>query len=183
MGGRGMRAKGVSLWLMPTGPVRDGLAGRIRDISRRLRAPVFAPHVTLVPGCRGSEEAILQAAAKLAAAATPLTIELGEPGWRDEYFRCLFLEVAKSPELTALETRARELLGLEPSPDYFPHLSLVYAIRSRAEKRAVAAGLGALERRFVARAVHVYRTEGGVSSWCRLASFGFNSRRKPPAAG
>jgi len=170
------QANGVSLWLMPTGAARGSLARLIRDVSGRVRAPIFDPHVTLVPGIEGDEERILRATAQLAASSRPLTIQLGRPGWRDEYFRCLFFEAERSAGLLNLERRARERLDLAPVTDYFPHLSLVYADLVESAKRALLPDLPERPPAVRVDAIHVYRTRGAVGNWRRLACFGFRSR-------
>ena len=171
-----MRAKGVSLWLMPAAPAREPLAALIQDVSGRFRAPRFEPHVTLVPGLLGAVEPILEAMARLAARTPPFQVRLGPLGWRDEYFRCLFAEVERDPELVAFEANARQELGLEPEPGYFPHLSLLYADLDVGRKRALAAQLPARPAGFEVHVVHVYKTHGAVSRWHRLASFGLSRR-------
>lgn len=172
-----MRATGVSLWLMPAGAALEALAGVIREVSARSHGPVFEPHVTLVPGIQGDVERILQATARLAAQTAPVDVRLGSLGWKDEYFRCLFVEVRKDPELMALERNARELLGLPPEPAYFPHLSLLYADLDSDSKPGIAESVPPRLQGFSVQAIHVYKTHGAVSRWQRLASFGL--RRRP----
>ena len=176
MVGQRMRAKGVSLWLMPRGPVHEDLTRVIRDVSARSRGPVFEPHVTLVPGVEGDVERILLATARLAARTAPFEVRLESLGWRDEYFRCLFVEVRQDPELMVLARSAREMLGLPPEPSYFPHLSLLYADLDAASKPGLAQGVHLRPQGFLVQALHVYKTHGSVPDWQRLATFGFRCR-------
>jgi len=176
MVGQRMRAKGVSLWLMPRGPVHEDLTRVIRDVGARSHGPVFEPHVTLVPGVEGDVDRILLATARLAARTAPFEIRLESLGWRDEYFRCLFVEVRQDPELMVLARSAREMLGLPPEPSYFPHLSLLYADLDASSKPETARLVPPRPAGFPVRAIHVYETRGPVSSWERLASFGLRHR-------
>jgi len=177
MVGQRMRATGVSLWLMPRGPVHEDLTRVIRDVGARSHGPVFEPHVTLVPGVEGDVERILLATARLAARTAPFEIRFQALGWRDEYFRCLFVEVRQDPELMALARSARETLSLSPEPGYFPHLSLLYSDLDSTSKPDMARQVPPWPKGFLAHAIHVYRTHGPVSRWHRLASFGL--RRRP----
>jgi len=44
------------LWLKPSGPSYEVLAGLIRDLAKELSAPVFEPHVTFLGDLEGSEQ-------------------------------------------------------------------------------------------------------------------------------
>lgn len=171
-----MRAKGVSLWLVPGGKIREDLARLVRNVSARSGGPVFEPHVTLVPGIEGDVEPVLRAVARLAARTAPFEIRLEALGWRDEYFRCLFVEVRQDRELMALARTAREMLDLPAEPGYFPHLSLLYADLDAGSKPELAREVPPRPAGFLVHAIHVYRTQGPVSGWHRLACFGFTRR-------
>jgi 2'-5' RNA ligase len=176
-----MRAKGVSLWLVPRGEAHEDLARLVRDASARSSGPAFEPHVTLVPGVEGDVDRVLHATARLAARTAPFEIRLAALGWRDEYFRCLFVEVQKDPELMALASAAREMLDLPAEPGYFPHLSLLYADLGAGSKPELAREVPPRPAGFLVQAIHVYRTQGPVAGWHRLACFGF--RRRPAWRG
>jgi len=50
------KAKGYSLWLMPTEEVYDGLNTIISQLSRKYSTQYFKPHVTLIGEILGSED-------------------------------------------------------------------------------------------------------------------------------
>jgi 2'-5' RNA ligase len=168
------RAKGLSLWLMPEGPVHETLVGRIEHLAERLATARFEPHVTLLPGVSGPEADVVDGARALAAELAPLALEPSEVGGADAHFRCLFFRIRATEALRAAHTRAARRFGREPDPSFDPHLSLVYGTldtRVKAElSRELAEGIPAS---FEVRRLHVWRTEGVVREWRKLDSIAF----------
>ena len=54
------KASRYSLWLMPTGEVRQRLAAAILDLSREYAVPAFKPHVTLAGGIVGPAREVVE---------------------------------------------------------------------------------------------------------------------------
>ena len=171
-GSEAERARGISIWLVPDGEVRDRLAARIAEWGRRHGTPSFEPHVTLLGGIGGREGDVLGRGALLAASLRSLTIRLTGLRRSDEYFRCLVLEAERSPDLLAAHERASDLLGLRDRPPFLPHLSLVYGRLAAEDVSAAEEALRAiaLPLRFEARRLEIHRTEGTVAEWRRLAA-------------
>jgi hypothetical protein len=65
-----------SLWLMPTGEVRQRLAGTILELSRQYATPAFEPHVTLASGMVGPAREVVAKMRELARRIPPFTIRL-----------------------------------------------------------------------------------------------------------
>lgn len=164
-------AKGLSLWLMPEGAVREGLAALIDRLATRLGTAAFVPHVTLLPGLSGlEEEEVLDRARVIAAELRPLPLAFSGVDGSDTHFRCLFLRVVASAALWEAHALASRHFAREPDETFDPHLSLVYG--------ALDAGRKARLRRelhlddplpFEGRHLHVWRTEGPVGDWRELA--------------
>lgn len=55
-----MKAKGYSLWLMPTGEAYGKFSNLIKRLAKEYNAPVFEPHVTLIGDLMGSENGVLK---------------------------------------------------------------------------------------------------------------------------
>jgi 2'-5' RNA ligase len=169
------RAKGISLWLVPEGAVRQTLAEQIQRLADRLGTPRFAPHVTLLPGIPDPETKVVDAARALAAELGPLSLESsGVVDGAETHFRCLFLRLRASEALREAHARAARRLGRDPDPSFDPHLSLVYGTldaRVRAQlSRELAPRIPAS---FEACRLQVWRTEGPVGEWRELGSFAF----------
>ena len=170
------RAKGLSLWVMPEGRVREGLAALIGGLAARLGTAAFAPHVTLLPGLSGPESEVLARARVLATELTPLSLGFSGVDGTGEHFRCLFLRVAPSPALRDAHARAAHRFGREPEPSFDPHLSLVYGMLDTGLKVDLKHALGPLAPpSFEGRCLHVWRTEGRVGEWREVAALALGS--------
>src|SRR5437879_1543205 len=154
-------AVGMSLWLMPEGRAGDRLRALIGELARRHRTPSFLPHLTLLGGIPGPEEAALSRAAGPARGLAPIAIRLREVETSDEYFRCVFVRAEPTKALRGAHVDARAALaGAAPTP-FKPHLSLLYGRLGPNERAAVLWELGGtLEVAFEASRLHVFRTQG-----------------------
>jgi len=165
-----------SLWLMPTGEVRQTLAAAILDLSREYAAPTFEPHVTLAGGIVGPAREVASKMADLARQIPPFTIRLTEVDFLDEYFRCLFLRVAATYPIMKANKLARAVFNLEKQPAFMPHLSLLYADLPSGVKERIVASLGRrFELEFKVSSVHLYLIKGEAAVWRRMARFGLGS--------
>ena len=158
---------------MPTGEVRQRLAGTIRDLSREYAAPAFEPHVTLASGIVGPAREVASKMADLARRIPPFTVRLAEVDFLDEYFRCLFVRVATTHPIMRASKVARAVFNLEKQPAFMPHLSLLYANFPSDVKERIVASLGRrFELEFKVSSLHLYLTKGEPAAWRRLSTFG-----------
>lgn len=164
--------KGSALWLMPEEPMFTLLAGEISRLGQRFFTPFFEPHVTLVGGITADEEEAVAKSASLARLVEPSRIELGEVGYRDEYFRCLFVSVAPADLLIKAHRAALEAFDLQEEPAYMPHLSLLYGKLPVATKGELAAAYSFLSgQAFEVRRLALYRVSGRPQEWKCIGKF------------
>lgn len=164
-----MKAKGYSLWVMPTGAAYASFATLINRLAAEYDAPVFEPHVTVLGEITQPEAEILQRAMQLAQGQPPFQLHLHTVDYHDAYFRALFVRVQESEPLFALHQRAQELFQMPALPEYMPHLSLLYGQFPQAVKEAIIASTGkAQAARFTVNSIHVVNTEGEARSWYRV---------------
>lgn len=160
------------MWLIPSGEPYARLSGMIRRLARQCGGPIFEPHVTLLGGMVGEAEAMSDEVARLAAVTKPLDLHLGGIGFRAEFFRCLFLHVVETEELTAAHEKAMEIFSLHRRSPYMPHLSLIYADLEEGAKRRIAADLGeTLEGSFTVSSIHLVSLEGRPEAWRAVREF------------
>jgi 2'-5' RNA ligase len=153
--------------------VYDRLRRIIQRLSARYGAPQFSPHVTLLGGCVGARRELIGKSARVAAALRPFTLRLGDIGFLDEYFRCLFVHVALTEPLRRAHQAARREFGHAREPAFMPHLSLLYGNFPRSLKEQAIAEMGPrLEMQFKARSLHLWQGHGDPRNWRRVASFG-----------
>jgi 2'-5' RNA ligase len=158
---------------MPTGEVRQRLAGTILDLSREYAAPSFEPHVTLASGIVGPAREVASKMADLARQISPFTVRLTEVDFLDEYFRCLFVRVAMTHPIMKANKLARAVFSLAQQPAFMPHLSLLYAdLPSGVKDRIVASLAWRFELQFKVSSLHLYLIKRKVAAWWRVASFG-----------
>lgn len=168
-GAKIMKAKGYSLWVMPTGEAYDTFSILIKRLAQEYDAPVFDPHVTVLGEATQPEAEIIKRAEQLAQGHTPFQLHLHTIDYQDAYFRALFVRVQESEPLLALHQRAQELFQMPALPGYMPHLSLLYGHFPQAVKETIIATIGQdLAARFTVRSLHVVKTEGDVKHWSRI---------------
>ena len=95
------RAKGFSLWLMPSGDLYEALAHTILRLSRVYQTPAFEPHVTLLGELTEPETEVLSKTQHLASLIRPCEIRLSRADYLSDYFRCLFLRVEETEPVMA----------------------------------------------------------------------------------
>jgi 2'-5' RNA ligase len=178
--GRGWRAAGrdrdrpalsgsYALWLVPQGAARRRLAAAIRRLGRKHGGPVFAPHVTLLGGIEGDGATVMARLARLAAATRCFDVRLSGAGFRDEYFRCLFLRAQRTAALQAARRRAARIFTPRRRDRFMPHLSLFYGRLADGVRRREAAAIGdRMVLRFPVRAIDLVATKGEPEAWRRV---------------
>jgi 2'-5' RNA ligase len=172
-------SKAYSLWIMPLGSEAFGrLATLISNISDAYSpkghpSPDFDPHITLLGGIEGDEETVKEKTKKTAAELNSFDVRLDGIGQRDEYFRALFFDLKNNAYLKEANAIARKTFGLEPDPNYEPHMSVIYGRFEKEKKREMAEtwckrykGMS-----FVAEWLFLYSTDGKVGEWHEVAEF------------
>jgi 2'-5' RNA ligase len=179
-----MQAPRFSLWLLLPREAHERFQSLIAKLSARLGTPLFEPHITLLGGLTGSEEALRRQTRALAGATAPFEVRLLEVGCLDEYYRCLFVKIALSRALQEVHAVARHFFDQSLDADFFPHLSLVYGNLEEKEKENIQNDIGGdFNENLRLDELGLYDTSGPV--WrcvvrCRLgASDGQVSVRTP----
>ena len=168
-----MRPSNYSVWLMPAGEVRRRLAETILDLSRQYGTPSFEPHVTLAEGVRGSAREVASKMSGIAKQIPPITVRLTTVDGLEEYFRCLFVRVAKTHPIMRANKVAREAFHLGPKRPFMPHLSLLYGNLPASEKQKIIASLGRrFELEFKATRLHLYLIKGTPGAWRAVMTSG-----------
>lgn len=165
-------AKHYSIWLMPTGAVRDRLALLIDELGHEFSSPLFPPHVTLIGGLSDNEEKLAAETHELATRLHPYTMQLGAVDYLEEFYRALFVRVEKTPAVLDANTHARTFFHHEDGLAYMPHLSLLYGYFPVEVKEKIIARIGKqLDLCFDVTSLYLYSTLGETKDWYRVDEF------------
>jgi len=168
------RAKGYSLWLMPTGDVYVRLAEIISHLSKEYNTPQFEPHITLIGEIEGSEQEIMSKTKQLLSATNQFPINLTQVDYLNQYFRCLFLRADETVGLMDANKRAREIFSRQYDPKFMPHLSLMYGDFTLELKEQIIRETGRnFNINFNVPSVHLFSTNGEPKDWYRVTEFPF----------
>ena len=163
--------KGYALWLLPGEPTFSFLAGEIYRLCQEYSTPRFEPHITLLSRIVLAEEKALAKSTTLARILKPFTIELGDIGYLNEFFRCLFVSVVADTSISKARQAACRVFARQSAP-YMPHLSLVYGKLPVQIKKKIAPGLGSLSGHgFWVRRLALYQVSGPVHQWKSIKAF------------
>ena len=175
------KASGYSLWLVPDtkSEMYHALAQCIADIAKEYQTSNFVPHATLLGGVDGSEEGVRDTTRKLAEMIVPYEIELGEVGSNGIYFQILFSKVEQTETVMRANNVAQEVFVVDKGK-YFPHASLAYGDFSPETVAALRQQLAVryppiAGKKFLVRDIELWRTEGVVKDWYKVATFPFKS--------
>lgn len=174
------KALGYSLWLVPDfgSEVYRMLEQQITDVANKYQTPNFLPHVTLLGGLVGDEKSLCDKTQKLAETLNPYEIKLGEVGSNGTYFQVLFSKVEQTKAVIDANSLAQDIFEVDKAT-YFPHLSLAYGDFSLEEvallKREITQDNFAVGKSFLAREIELWRTEGVVQDWYKVATFPLKS--------
>lgn len=165
-----------SLWLRPFGDIAFSIQQRINKLSDKYGTPSFEPHVTLLSGLRYGETELKQLTETLAGALSPFDLLLTKAGYRDKFYRSLFVHIKKSDELMNAYNNALQLFGYEEEEEYMPHLSLMYGDISREEKERILSVMGReFHIRFEVHSLLLVKTEGKPDDWEKIHLAEFKS--------
>ncbi|CAM2069047.1 2'-5' RNA ligase family protein [Sulfidibacter corallicola] len=127
-----------AFWLMPGARWSAPLAKTIDALAVRHGARAagsFAPHITLYGGKTDDPTEAVAWTDELAKGRHPLPLNVSGIDARESYFQTLFLDFAITPSLTAMFHEVVAALGNPKNYELRPHLSLLYADMSLAQKR------------------------------------------------
>lgn len=131
-----------TLWLLLPREAHERYQALIAMLSARLGTFLFEPHITLLGGLAGNDEDLRRRTRALAGVTGPFEVRLLKAAWFDEFYRCLFVEVARSRVLQQAHDAAREAFDQTADMEFYPHLSLVYGDLTEQEKENIADEIG-----------------------------------------
>lgn len=167
-----MAIRKYSLWFMPAGATKQKFSQLIARLAEDYASPKFPPHITLLGSIEAGEEEMISHAQALASLIHPFLAKLIDITYTDYYYRALFARVEPSAELLAAYRRVLEIFPDIQKADYMPHLSLLYGDFFLETKKEMIEKIGAsFLDEFEVDTLHLYLTEGAVSTWESKGTF------------
>ncbi len=160
-----------SLWLKPSRRQAHRLQQAMNSLASRYGAIKFSPHLTVC--CGIPELPSRQSVRDLAARHRAPTLDALHVEHSGQLYQCLSLELRRHSALTALRADALEHIGgLDGCSPYRPHISMLYATISAAERAAIAKSLpAALLQRSKGDTLELMHTAGAARHWRVLEQF------------
>ncbi len=172
------KTTGYHLFFEPTGTLAEELVAVIRDLSSEYGGPVFKPHVTLLARIPGDENQVLKHAEALADTIAPFSIQFGEMGMDDTFYRALYLRAVNIDNVANAHAQANAIFGMSDEGTYMPHLSLLYGNYDKGRKARTASALVLpKDISFEANTLHLYRTQGEVGVWQKMREFPLQGKK------
>lgn len=101
-------------------------------------ASEFFPHATLIGGINQPKDQVLATTQKLADNLKLIPIKFDKVTYGDIFHQCVYIRCHDSEELLAAAAEAKKAFGLDPTPTYMPHVSLIYSHIDTAARQALA---------------------------------------------
>ncbi|WIA10617.1 hypothetical protein OEZ85_010799 [Tetradesmus obliquus] len=177
-------SENYSIWIKPSGYMYNKLQQEIATQAKEYGAPLFEPHVTLLPDIQGDEEQIIATMQQLAQETKKFRINFLNVVQGSSFHKCVYILVAKEQAIMAAGAAAQQAFGKAPA-DYMPHLSLLYAdvddtARTASQQAAVQRLYGEgsdyktllTDNGFVAEAISLWYTpveDRSLASWKQVA--------------
>ncbi len=166
-----------SLWFVPPedSPTHEKLTKIVTDLAKRFDAPIFVPHVTLLPDINSAEADVVRETELLANAigniAGVFSINLGIVDYTDQLYQTLVLRAEMSESLRDANKLARVIFGRPNDAMYVPHLSLLYKKDLLPEdKELLAEEIGSQLKKqpphqFSVDSIHIYTSVDKIEDW------------------
>jgi 2'-5' RNA ligase len=170
-----MTGNGYAIWIGPNRRTReyDAVATLIDSIAAQHSTQRFEPHITLLSGIRHEERLVGEYVEQLAQQLDPFAVTLEEAGSEPEYFKALFLHVAKTTELLHANRIAQEICHRQ-KPNYAPRASLAYGSFSPDDigriRNQYSTEILEMQSAFQIDRLELWNTTGPVHVWTHLST-------------
>lgn len=115
-----------SIWLLPPPDTRLKLIKLMKNLGKEYSGPVFEPHITLLGDINGPFQTIYSKTRTYASTITKMRIKLSKLDYGNEYFKCIFIVISNSLEISTAHSKCVKMFDLNPRKHFNPHLSILY---------------------------------------------------------
>lgn len=164
------KAKGYSLWFIPSEPAYNLLKEEIKKFSSEFKGPVFEPHITLLGEIEEKKDEMIKKAFTLTTRIKPFEVELNNINYGESYFQKLFYLTNKPRELILANEEAKKIFGRQNDSLYVPHISLLYSLSVK-PKNFVNKMSKNISLKFNVDSLSLIDANGFVNEWHKLKEF------------
>ena len=175
---------GHSLWFVPNQEARSTLDSIIRELARRLQAPVFVPHITLIPDVIGTTTEVISHTQAIASSFTRFPITMEKIDFiTDSLYQCLYVYCQPTPHLSQIVTTARHEFSRQDDPPHKPHISILYKQDTPDEikKKLVEEFTPRIaDLSFTASSIEIWTNGFPIENWTKVGEFPLSPKEKSP---
>jgi hypothetical protein len=168
---------GYAIFGVPSGYLGDKLFAIVRELATRFSTLSFDPHVSLsTTRLQGNpSDLAMTAAAAASQIHGQLAVTCTGLAHSDQYFRSIYVEVLKTPELQWGYEITEKTFGHEPG-SYAPHISLLYGVLPPSTRDAILSELReqlTFPATFHLTSFWLYSLNGTADRWQKLRECSF----------
>lgn len=146
-------------WVVPDGEVYESLKAVITDLSKKMNAPAFSPHMTLHGVVESNDNEIVEKVKEAAKHISQFELELGPIEFSTTYFQCVFVRIKATAQLFNAHLELRKAFGISENHVFMPHASLLYSDMDMEEREKVAKSTRLQHHTFIAKEITIVRAD------------------------
>ena len=162
-------SKGYWIWGQFDANTTDLINSLYREINNKLNGPNFDIHLTVSGPFSYDEEKQKETFKVISSKFNEIDLQLKGIGKTDEFFRSLFIDVAKNENLNNLKDCFESKFNIN-SPKYCPHISLFYGTEDDTTKNEIIRKLK-VPKSAIMDKISIVKVDEEIKSWEVLKSY------------
>ena len=162
-------SKGYWIWGQFDTNATNLINSLYQEINNKLNGPNFDIHLTISGPFNYDEEKQKETFKVISSEFNEIDLQLKGIGKTDEFFRSLFIDVAKNENLNNLKDCFESKFNIN-SPKYCPHISLFYGTEDDATKNEIIRKLK-VPKSVIMDKISIVKVDEEIKSWEVLKSY------------
>ena len=162
-------SKGYWIWGQFDTNATNLINSLYQEINNKLNGPNFDIHLTISGPFNYDEEKQKETFKVISSEFNEIDLQLKGIGKTDEFFRSLFIDVAKNENLNNLKDCFESKFNIN-SPKYCPHISLFYGTEDDATKKEIIRKLK-VPKSAIMDKISIVKVDEEIKSWEVLKSY------------
>jgi 2'-5' RNA ligase len=153
-----------SVWLLPTKEDELYLRRIVENLRQRYGGPAFPPHITVLGDIDVSLDVIEETVKNSTKGLAPFSVKKLGLEFSDYVFKSAYLSLEPSHQLKEINRRLARNLDRDNDYSFKPHVSLLYKVIARAERRRIASEFK-IKDNFAIEQIAVEEISEKVENW------------------